>query len=281
MEGYPRWEFRYLKNELIREPTVNVSTLLLTADDGFVQDADPPVHDKDGKEVFPGPITHFPDTMQDLEKYQVLIIGDVEPTYFSPMQQSLIIDWVKTKGGGVCFIAGNQSNPELYRQTPLEVLLPVTPDEIDPRAQIVPPSDNTAFTLLLTPAGKETNLFRFFDDPEESWKQVENLPPMFWFKPVQGLKPGRSVLAMNPNRSTGGSRRRCWSCGNSARGRSCSRPTATPGAGGAIPASRSFRVTGCKSAGCCTPTRRWARACGWKCWPRPSTWKSAGRSSCR
>ena len=26
VDGYPRWEYRYLKNELIREPTVNVST---------------------------------------------------------------------------------------------------------------------------------------------------------------------------------------------------------------------------------------------------------------
>ena len=204
VEGYPRWEFRYLKNELIREPTVNVSTLLLTADEGFVQDADPPVHDKNGVETFPGPLNHFPDTAQDLAKYHVLIIGDVEPTYFSPMQQNLILDWVKTKGGGVCFIAGNQFNPEWYRQTPLEVLLPVTPDEIDPRARVMPPSDNTPFTLQLTPAGKETNLFRFFDDPEESWKQVDNLAPMYWFKPVLGLKPGAIVLASNPNRSTAG-----------------------------------------------------------------------------
>ena len=42
--------------------------------------------------------------------------------------------------GGLCFIAGASYNPETYRQTPLEVLLPVTPDEIDPRARIVPPS---------------------------------------------------------------------------------------------------------------------------------------------
>jgi hypothetical protein len=204
VEGYPRWEYRYLKNELIREPTVNVSTLLITADDGFVQDADPAVHDKNGVEIFPGPLIHFPDTPQDLAKYHVLIIGDVEPTYFSPMQQSLILDWVKTRGGGVCFIAGNQFNPEWYRQTPLDVLLPITPDEIDPRARVMPPSDNMPITLQLTAAGKETNLFRFFDDPEDSWKQVDNLAPMFWFKPVMGLKPGAIVLATNPNRSSAG-----------------------------------------------------------------------------
>jgi hypothetical protein len=204
VEGYPRWEYRYLTNELIREPTVNVSTLLLTADEGFKQDSDPPVYDKDGKEKFPGAINHFPDTAADLALYDVLLIGDVEPTYFSPLQQSLIVDWVKTKGGGVCFIAGNRSNPELYRGTPLEALLPVTPDEVDPRARIMPASDNTPYEPMLTAAGKETNLFRFFDEPEESWKQVANLPAMYWYKPVQGLKPGSIVLAMNPKRVVSG-----------------------------------------------------------------------------
>lgn len=205
VEGYPRWEYRYLKNELIREPTVNVSTLLLTADEGYAQDSDPAVHDPTtGEEIFPGPLQHFPDTPQDLNKYDVLIIGDVEPTYFSPHQQSLIIDWVKTRGGGLCWVAGSNFNPETYRETPLEVLLPVLPDEIDPRARIMPPPDNMPFGITLTPAGKETNLFRFFDDPEESWKQVTNLPDLFWYKPVQGLKPGAIVLAANGKRAAGG-----------------------------------------------------------------------------
>ena len=156
VEGNPRWEFRYLRNELIREPTINVSTLLLTATDpGFVQDADPAAFDKTtNEETFPGPLNHFPDTAEDLNKYDVLLIGDVDPTYFSPAQQKLILDWVRTKGGGLGFIAGRDYNPESYRETPLEVLLPIVPDEIDPRARVMAPSDNTPFRPLLTPAGR-------------------------------------------------------------------------------------------------------------------------------
>jgi len=171
-----------------------------------VQDADPAAFDKTtNEETFPGPLNHFPDTPEDLNKYDVLLIGDVDPTYFSPAQQKLILDWVRTKRGGLGFIAGKEYNPESYRETPLEVLLPIVPDEIDPRARVMAPSDNTPFKPLLTPAGRDTNLFRFFDDPDESWKQVENLEDMYWFKPVQGLKPGAIVLAMNPNRSQAGS----------------------------------------------------------------------------
>ena len=132
VEANPRWEFRYLKNELIRERTVNVSALLLNADEDFAQEGDPPVI-KDGVELFPGPITRFPETQQELEKYQVLLIGDVEATYFTPTQQKLILDFVRQKGGGIGWIAGASWNPESYKGTPLEPLIPIIPDEIDPR----------------------------------------------------------------------------------------------------------------------------------------------------
>jgi hypothetical protein len=205
VEGYPRWEFRYLKTELIREPTVNLATLLVSADEDFHQDADPPAKDRQtGEETFPGSIARFPDSPQDLARFDVLILGDIEPTYFSPTQQKLIVDWVKTRGGGLAWVAGANWNPETYRETPLEVLLPVIPDEIDPRARVMLASDNTPFTPVVTPAGRETNLFRFFDDPELSIKQVADLPQMYWYKPVPGLKPGSIVLAVHPTRSQGG-----------------------------------------------------------------------------
>lgn len=205
VEGFPRWEFRYLKNELMREPTVNVSTLLVSADVGFTQDADPPVRDKQtGEEIFPGALRQFPESAQDLNKYDVLLLGDVEATYFSPTQQRLIVDWVRTRGGGLAWLSGANFNPEHYRETAMEILLPIIPDEIDPRARLMAPSDNTPYTLALTPAGRDTNLFRFFADPELSWKQLGDLPEMYWYKPVQGLKPGAIVLATHPKRSQGG-----------------------------------------------------------------------------
>ena len=32
VDGYPRWEYRYIKNEMIRDKTVNISCLLTSAD---------------------------------------------------------------------------------------------------------------------------------------------------------------------------------------------------------------------------------------------------------
>ena len=45
VEGYPRWEYRYIKNEMIRDSTVNISCLLTSADSGFAQEGDDPIPD--------------------------------------------------------------------------------------------------------------------------------------------------------------------------------------------------------------------------------------------
>ncbi len=203
VEGYPRWEFRYLKNELIREKTVNIATLLLSADEDFAQEADPRVVDNEGHETFPGAIARFPETAAELAKFDVLFIGDVDPTFFSPSQQKLIVDFVGN-GGGIGWIAGTMWNPEGYKGTAMDVLLPVVPDELDPRARVMAPSDNTAFNPMPTSAGLQSNLFRFFDDPEVNEKQMAELPQMYWYKPVVGLAPAAEVLAVHPSRTQGG-----------------------------------------------------------------------------
>ena len=41
VDGYPRWEYRYIKNEMIRDKTVDISCLLTSADQTFAQEGDP------------------------------------------------------------------------------------------------------------------------------------------------------------------------------------------------------------------------------------------------
>ncbi len=163
VDGYPRWEFRYLKNELIRERTVNVSSLLLSADEGFAQDADPAI-EKDGRLLFPGAVTRFPETADELSKYDILFIGDVDPTYFSLTQQKLIIDFVGN-GGGIGWIAGPGWNPEAYKDTPLGVLLPIIPDELDPRAGSWPRRIIIRSTWFSPPRGETAISFDFLTSP--------------------------------------------------------------------------------------------------------------------
>src|SRR6185436_2244891 len=81
VDGYPRWEYRYLKNEMIRDKTVDISCLLTSADPTFRQEGD-------------RPITRFPESLNEILNYDVVIFGDVDPNQFSDAQLQLVADFV-------------------------------------------------------------------------------------------------------------------------------------------------------------------------------------------
>ena len=63
VDGYPRWEYRYIKNEMIRDKTIDISCLLTSADPTFRQEGDIP-------------ITRFPESIEELMSYDVVLFGD-------------------------------------------------------------------------------------------------------------------------------------------------------------------------------------------------------------
>src|SRR5436305_11517132 len=82
VDGYPRWEYRYVSKAMIRDAGIDVSCLLTSADAGAVQPADP----ADPKTGFPGPVDEFPRTMEEMLRYDVVLLGDVDPRQFTDKQ---------------------------------------------------------------------------------------------------------------------------------------------------------------------------------------------------
>ena len=96
VEGYPRWEYRYLKNELLHEGTINVSILLLSADETFSQEGTTRKLPDGTEERWT--IQPFPETEEEMLKYDVILLGDVEPDFFSPAQMQLMLNFVRKHG---------------------------------------------------------------------------------------------------------------------------------------------------------------------------------------
>jgi len=63
VEGYPRWAYRYLKNLLIREQSIESSIMLLSAGSDFAQEGDVPIN-------------RLPRTAKELRGYDIVVIGD-------------------------------------------------------------------------------------------------------------------------------------------------------------------------------------------------------------
>lgn len=186
-DGLPRYEFRYLKQLLERDKSIELSTLLQDADLEYAQE------DRTA-------IQHFPVKREDLARFDVLILGDVSPTLLGPAVMESVRDFVREKGGSVVFIAGPQSNPLAFGGTPLELLLPFAVADVKPPATEVATSDS--FHPVLTIEGQKGNsLFRLGDTEADSLRIWNGLPNLFWLVESPKLKPGVRVFAEHPLKS--------------------------------------------------------------------------------
>jgi uncharacterized membrane protein len=194
VEGYPRWEYRYVKNEMIRDATVNISCLLTSADPTFAQEGDAP----DPKVGFPGPIKRFPESIEEILKYDIVVFGDVDPRQFTDAQLQLIKDFVSKRGGGFGMIAGPRFSPAAYRNTALEEVLPVLITRVQ-EGHVASIKDG--FRPELTRDGADSSIFRFFADKAKNENFIKNeIQPIFWFCQGVQVKPGLGeVYAQHPS----------------------------------------------------------------------------------
>ena len=188
VDGYPRWDYRYLKNEMIRDKTVDISCLLLSADTNFRQEGDTP-------------ITRFPETAAELLNYDVVLFGDVDPRELSDNQLQLVNDFVARRAGGFGMVAGPLYSPAAWKGTPIEAVLPV--DVTRSAAETWGTGGGTLaepFRPVVTKAGADTGLFRFFADRGQNDAYLKNdWQPLFWYSRGVMAKPGvGEVLAEHP-----------------------------------------------------------------------------------
>jgi hypothetical protein len=185
VEGYPRWEYRYLKSILIREKGIDVSVLLVSADRDYAQEGDLP-------------ITRLPGDAKEMDPFDVVIIGDVPAQSLSSRQGLLLRDQVAARGAGLVWIGGAYHTPYSYDATPLADLLPMM------RPGLTEPVDTTQDTLDVqpTPLARALNVLMLRepepgsadgDHPEPLWPS--NLPGLRWAQAIGPLKPSVEVLA--------------------------------------------------------------------------------------
>lgn len=194
----PRWEYRYLKNALIRDPTMEAQIFLFSADADFIQES---------SEGVPA-LTRFPSTQEDLFAYHVIVLGDVDITaHLGSSQIALLKEFVQEAGGGVVFVAGPNASPARYLHTELYPLLPVEVPEADVFSTALRSEPVTeAFNVELTPVGREHEVMRLDNDPARNQAIWENrdgqpalhLPGFYWYAQTGRAKKGAVVLARHP-----------------------------------------------------------------------------------
>ena len=188
VEGYPRWEYRYLKNQIIRDSTVEASILLTSADPTFAQEGD-------------RPIRRFPVTLEELLTYDVVLLGDVSPNQFADGQLQLLEEFVGEAGGGFGMVAGPNDSPWAWAGTPIERLLPV--DIVaEPSVSLSGSASlKNGWRPKLTEAGERSGIYRFFPSKERNADYIDDEAPLlYWWADGITARPGvGEVLAEHPD----------------------------------------------------------------------------------
>ncbi|MCY3007609.1 MAG: hypothetical protein NTV29_16745 [Planctomycetota bacterium] len=183
IDSLPRWEYRYLRNALSRDPGVEVSCLLLHPDLDRVGG---------GNKDY---IKEFPATLEELSKYDVVFLGDVgtDKGQLTQEQCQMIRGLVEFQASGLVFMPGSQGNQHSLFQTPLEPLIPVVLDPTNPDGI----GTRNAMRMELTEAGRRSLLTKLADTAEDNVDVWMNLPGFQWHTAVARAKAGVEVLAVH------------------------------------------------------------------------------------
>lgn len=185
IESFPRWEYRYLRNALERDPGVEVSCLLL--------------HPGLGKTgAGRGYLTAFPKD-EELTKYDVVFLGDVglADGQLKPEHCAALQKLVRDQAGGLVFMPGFHGFQFTLRETPLEDLLPVLLDTAQPRGW----GSSSPGKFALTEAGTRSLLTKLEDTDEASARVWSDLPGFQWYAPALRAKAGSEILATHGTES--------------------------------------------------------------------------------
>jgi len=182
VEGAPRWEYRFLKNAILRDQTTRLSAILV--------DADPALGGEGNVPIF-----GFPQTKSALFQYDILILGDVPRGFFTAGELANIRDFVTDRGGSLLTIAGENFLPWEYKDSPLEDVWPVV---IPARRQEILFSE--PFQLALTDVGARQPMMLLKSDRDLNRRVWNSLPGMYWCAVTDRAKPGAAVLATHPTR---------------------------------------------------------------------------------
>ena len=190
IESYPRWEYRYLRNALERDPGVEVTCLLFH----------PELQKVGGGRTY---IKRFPDP-RELSRYDVVFLGDVgvKEDQLTVEQARELRKLVSAQASGIVFMPGRSGSHDSLIFGPLADLYPVVLDPATPKGV----GSNTQGYFALTESGQRSLLTRLGDTDQDNGEVWRKLPGFFWYTGVKRAKVGTETLAVHDHVATASGR---------------------------------------------------------------------------
>ena len=177
VEGNARWEYRYLRAILKRDPRINAT---------FIQSNVGPEVARNSNEH----LERFPRDREQAFQYDLVILGDVEVDFFEEDELRVLQELVRDRGASLLMLCGPMSSPGSYAETVVDDMLPV---KYDPDA----PWEEAADTVypVLTPEGSASLVMNLENEAEANDRVWSRMAPLDQLPPLLSAKPGATVLA--------------------------------------------------------------------------------------
>ena len=177
IEGSARWEYRYLSAMLKRDPRINATFIATRAQPELAQNS---------SEY----IAKFPEDPEEAFAYDLVILGDVDPAFFSRESFQRLEELVRERGGSLLMLCGARHAPVSYGGTPLERMLPVAFDPAGTWEDV-----NDSVYPVLTPEGRSSLVMTLENDREQNDLLWSRVAPLDRLPPLLAPRPGATVLA--------------------------------------------------------------------------------------
>ena len=210
VEGEPSWEYRYAKQAFAADPAIEFTGLVRLPDQEWVLQTS--AVRPDGKPVLKSPKDGFPASSEELDYFDVIILGDLERKIFERDGRFDLVDaFVRQQGGGLATIGGFKVyGAGDYHDTALARLLPFSLGR-EKKAQLV-----NRFNVQITPQGLMHPLMALEGDPRANDKVWAGMPWVEGGNALAAVRPGATLLMTHPTqRSPFGPRpiAAAWPCG--------------------------------------------------------------------
>jgi hypothetical protein len=198
--GGPTREFRFVRNLLFRDKSIDLDAWLQSGQAGLSQDAD-------------RLLESFPATAEELFEYDAIVMFDPNWAAITPEQLDLLDRWLTQQAGGLILIGGPVYHPEWSRKrtdprtSKIAGFFPVT---ISTRSSLNSDGGqggDHAWPFAFTPEARRAEFLWVAEDPNQSFQVWEDFGGVFDYVDARGVKPGAKVYAYfsDPTTEVGGS----------------------------------------------------------------------------
>ena len=178
IEGNARWEYRYLRAILKRDPRINATFIASNVGPEVARNS--PEH-----------IERFPDDREDAFQYDLVILGDVDASFFTDDELRLLEELIRDRGASLLMLCGPMYSPGSYTGTPVQAMLPVRFDTEAGWKKIA-----ESVYPVLTREGRSSLVMTLENEVELNDRIWSRMAPMDQLPPLLSAKPGATVLAV-------------------------------------------------------------------------------------